>query len=77
MKTRQEVAARVLAHKHIAPLLTQTLPGCHQAASDRLAKRRCEEVERETGLEPAKACLEGSLSQIRRTLAVNRLRKCV
>ncbi len=76
MKTRQEVAARVLAHKHIAPLLTQTLPGCHQAASDRLARRRCEEVERETGLEPAKACLGSSLSHDRRLLAINRLYKC-
>jgi hypothetical protein len=41
VKTRQDVAARLLTHKNIAPLLAQTLPGCRQAAYSRLAKRRC------------------------------------
>ncbi len=43
LKTRQDVAARLLTHKNIVPLLTITLPGCRQAASDRPAKRRCKE----------------------------------
>ena len=40
-KMRQDVAARLLTHKNIVPLLAQTLPGCRQAAYSRLAKRRC------------------------------------
>src|SRR5260370_23067528 len=38
---RQDVAARLFAHKNIASLLAQTLPGCRQAAYSRPAKRRC------------------------------------
>ncbi len=41
LETRQDVAARLFAHKNIAPLLAQTLPGCRQAACSRLAQRRC------------------------------------
>jgi hypothetical protein len=40
-KMRQDVAARIVTHKNIVPLLALILPGCRQAASHRLAKRRC------------------------------------
>ena len=39
-KARQGVAARPFAQKKTASLLAVSLPGCHQAASDRPAQRR-------------------------------------
>jgi hypothetical protein len=45
------------------------------------ARSTCKETvhteERETGLEPATACLEGSLLQDRRSFAISRLYKCI
>ena len=39
-KLRQDVTVRLLTHKKTASLLAVSAPGCHQAASDRLAQRR-------------------------------------
>ncbi len=56
---RQDVAVRVCAHKNTVSLLSLTLPGCRQAASRPACRETMYKVERETGLEPATACLEG------------------
>src|SRR6266699_1397393 len=39
-KSRQDVAARLFAHKKTASLLAVSLPGCSQTACDRPAQRR-------------------------------------
>ncbi len=39
--SRQDVAVSLCTNKNIVSLLSQTLPGCHQAACNWLAERRC------------------------------------
>src|SRR5437588_2542365 len=75
--SRQVVAERTFAKNNDVSLLAVTPFACLQTDSTGPAKRLVVSGERETGLEPATACLEGSLSQVRRTLAINRLRKCI
>ena len=57
-KMRQDVAVHLFTHKKTVSLLSLSPLGCHQSASS-ACKETVYMLERETGLEPATACLEG------------------
>src|SRR6266566_4281015 len=68
--SRQVVAERTFAKNNDVSLLAVTPFACLQTDSTGPAKRLVVSGERETGLEPATACLEGMWSQDRRPLAM-------
>jgi len=69
--SRQVVAEHVRAKNNSVSLLAVTPLACLQTACRQPAKRLVVSRERETGLEPATACLEGRVSRNRRSFAMN------
>ena len=66
---RQDVAVRVCVHKNTVSLLSLTLPGCRQAASDRPAERRCKRWSGRRGSNPRQpAWKAGTLPPLLRVL---------
>jgi len=73
--SRQVVTEHVCAKNNSVSLLAVTPFACLQTACRQPAKRLVVSRERETGLEPATACLEGRMLQYRRSLAVEWLQE--
>jgi hypothetical protein len=70
---RQVVTGHVFAKNNSVSLLAITPLACLQTACRQPAKRLVVPWERETGFEPATACLEGRVSQDRRSFGIDRL----
>ena len=70
--SRQVVTEHFCAKNNNVSLLAVTPLACHQTACRQPAKRRVVSRERETGLEPATACLEGRRSRSRRSPGLHR-----
>ena len=71
--SRQVVTEHIRAKNNSISLLAVTPLACLQTVCRQPAKRLVVSRERETGLEPATACLEGRGSQDRRSPGIDRL----